>query len=72
MSFEMVIEIVCVAICALHAVIGWLHSLRLGRKVDALCLKCGQPLEDGVEHECQLDDSQLKKLVDFVQSIKGR
>lgn len=70
MSFETVIEIVCVAICALHAVIGWLHSLSLGRKVDALCLKCGEPIEKGVEHNCNLTQFQYGKLIDFVKLVK--
>lgn len=70
-TLTMILECVCVVACLLHAVIGYIHSRRIGKKVDALCLKCGEPIEEGVEHKCELDDSQLSKLVDFINSVKG-
>lgn len=70
MLLDKILECVCVVVCLIHAVVGYLHSRHIGKKVDALCLKCGQPIEQGVEHKCDLDDVQLDKLVDFVKSIK--
>lgn len=70
MSWDTILEIVCVVACVAHALIGLIRSRSLGKKVDALCLKCGEPIENGVEHNCNLTQSQYGKLIDFVKLVK--
>lgn len=70
----MILEIVCVVACLMHAVIGFFHDYKLGKKVDVLCSNCGTPLlqSELVQQESSgLSSEQLSKLVDFVKSIKG-
>lgn len=64
------LEIVCLVVCALHALLGAIKSHLLAKKVDALCSFCGSAIVKGEEHSCVLTDDQIKALTLFVNSLK--
>lgn len=70
MGFPTVSEIVCIVICALHAILGMIKSRLLSKKVDALCSFCGSAIVTGQQHDCVLTDEQLQALTVFVNSLK--
>lgn len=64
-----IIEFLCIIICSLHFFVSLLSSLLQGKKLKKICDKCNQPVFEDEVHDC-LDSDQLKKLVDFVSSLK--
>lgn len=65
------LEICCLVFCFLHFLFEIIVSFIQGRKIKRLCDKCGFPVYENVDHNCQLSESQLSKLVDFISDIKG-
>lgn len=70
MTWNVILEIVCVVACVLHAILGVIRGHRTDKKINALCLKCGASFDASVKHACELDDSQSDALLAFVKSMK--
>lgn len=71
MLVETILEIACLVACVIHAFIGFIHSLGISKKVNALCLKCGLPISVEKSHSCELTDVQIELLENFINSIRN-
>lgn len=71
MDISDIVHWVCLGLCAIHALISWISSFRLGKKVIDICNKCGSPVVDQEKHDCfSLSTFQLTALEQFIKSIK--
>lgn len=68
---DWICPLLCAMLCVIHEIVDTIRGRKLTRTISRMCDICGQPVADGVEHSCDLNDTQLKALVSFVSSLKG-
>lgn len=69
--YDYICAAVCLFTCAFHLIHSVVSSLKLNKRIDKLCEKCGMPVVEGEEHLCSLTPEQLDKIVALVVSLKG-
>lgn len=62
---EFICPIVCFAVCVLHSIVESIIMSKQNKKIDRICDKCLQPVELGVNHQC---DPDLFDSVQFLQT----
>lgn len=69
-----IFDYICLGICCFHVICliyEFIHNLFIGKKINKLCEKCGLPVFSDTEHDCALSSHQIKKLYEFVNSVRG-
>lgn len=64
------LDYVCIALCGLHILYAIYERFSFKRRVIAVCEKCGTPVSDFANHDCDLTSKQLEALMSFVISLK--
>lgn len=52
MDISNIFEYLCLGVCVIHAVVSWINSFRLGKKINRVCELCGSPVVEGEKHDC--------------------
>lgn len=60
----------CGFFCLFHFIYSFISSFLMKKKIDKFCSDCGSPVYEDEVHKC-LSDTQIGKLVDFVNSLRG-
>lgn len=67
---EFVLTGLCGFMCLFHFVYSFISSYLMKKKIDKFCERCGSPIYEDEVHKC-LSDTQIGKLVEFVNSLRG-
>lgn len=69
---DWICPLLCLIFCLIHTIGQWIHAVKLGKKIDSVCEKCGSPVISDEEHTCSLSNTQLKALTAFVMALKEK
>lgn len=75
-----IFDYICLVICCIHILFNFIDFIRgklLGKKIDKLCEKCGEPIYvDSSVHECwnlfsSLPKDELTLIVGFIDYLRS-
>lgn len=73
---EYICPIVCFVVCVLHSIIESIIMSKQNKKIDKICEKCLQPVQEDTDHTCDPQllnalEVQAEIVSQFIASLRG-